>query len=69
MKTRNNPPAVKKLDMNSISQVLDDMRRICGGGDAPARLVRAMARLLKITPKEFAEAAARLNRPFATDHT
>ena len=47
---------------------LDDMRRACGGGDIPAKLVRSTARLLKLTPVEFAQAAARLNRPFATSH-
>ena len=44
------------------------MRRACGGGDIPAKLVRSTARLLEMTPVEFAEAAARLNRPFVTSH-
>ena len=44
------------------------MRRACGGGDIPARLIRSTARLLKLTPVEFAQAAAQLNRPFATSH-
>ncbi len=58
----------KKLDMTAVKQALDDMRRACGGGDIPARLVRSTARLLKLTPAQFAEAAARLNRPFTTSH-
>ena len=60
--------AVKKFDMSAVTQALDDMRRACGGGDVPAKLVRSTARNLKLTPAEFAEAAARLNRPFATSH-
>ena len=40
----------------------------CGGGDVPAKLVRSTANRLRLTPAEFAEAAARLNRPFATSH-
>ena len=60
--------ATKKIDMAAVRQALDDMRRACGGGDIPAKLVRSTARLLKLTPVEFAEAAARLNRPFATSH-
>lgn len=60
--------SLKKFDMNAIAKALDDMRRACAGGDIPAKLVRATARSLKITPAEFAEAAARLNRPFATNH-
>ena len=60
--------ATKKLDMAAVRQALDDMRRACGGGDIPARLVRSTARLLKLTPAQFAEAAARLNRPFTTNH-
>ena len=58
--------ATKNLDLVAVSQALDDMRRACGGGDVPAKLVRSTARLLKLTPVEFAQAAARLNRPFAT---
>jgi hypothetical protein len=54
--------------MAAVRQALDDMRRACGGGDIPAKLVRSTARLLKLTPVEFAQAAARLNRPFATSH-
>ena len=54
--------------MAAVKQALDDMRRACGGGDIPARLVRSTARLLKLTPAQFAEAAARLNRPFVTSH-
>lgn len=60
--------AVKKFDMSAVTQALDDMRRACGGGDVPAKLVRSTASRLKLTPAEFAEAAARLNRPFATSH-
>ncbi len=60
--------AVKKFDMNAVTQALNNMRRVCGGGDVPAKLIRSTARLLKLTPAEFAEAAARLNRPFATNH-
>ena len=60
--------ATKKFDMAAVKQALDDMRRACGGGDIPAKLVRSTARLLKLTPVEFAEAAARLTRPFATSH-
>ena len=60
--------ATKKIDMAAVKQALDDMRRACGGGDIPARLVRSTARLLKLTPAQFAEDAARLNRPFATSH-
>ena len=60
--------ATKKIDMAAVRQALDDMRRACGGGDIPAKLVRSTARLLEMTLVEFAEAAARLNRPFATSH-
>ena len=60
--------ATKKCDMAAVRQALDDMRSACGGGDIPARLVRSTAHLLKLTPVEFAQAAARLNRPFATSH-
>ena len=60
--------ATKKIDLAAVRQALDDMRRACGGGDIPARLVRSTAHLLKLTPVEFAQAAARLNRPFATSH-
>lgn len=60
--------ATKKIDMAAVRQALDDMRRACGGGDIPARLVRSTARFLKLTPVEFAQAAALLNRPFATNH-
>ena len=60
--------ATKKLDMAAVRQALDDMRRACGGGDIPAKLVRSTARLLELTPTQFAQAAARLNRPFTTNH-
>ena len=58
----------KKIDMAAVKQALDDMRRACGGGDIPARLVRSTARLLKLETVESAEAAARLNRPCTTSH-
>lgn len=57
---------LKNFDMEAIAHALDDMRRACGGGDIPARLVGATARFLKLSTAEFAEAAARLNRPFCT---
>ena len=60
--------ATKKFDMAAVRQALDDMRRACGGGDIPARLVRSTARLPEMTTVEFAQAAARLNRPFVTSH-
>ena len=60
--------ATKKIDMAAVRQALGDMRRACGGGDIPAKLVRSTARLLKLKPVEFAQAAARLNRPFVTSH-
>ena len=60
--------ATKKFDMAAVRQALDDMRRACSGGDIPARLVRSTARLLEMTTVEFAQAAARLNRPFVTSH-
>ena len=60
--------ATKKIDMIAVKQALNDMRRACGGGHIPARLVRSTARLLKLTPAQFAEAAALLNRPFTTSH-
>ena len=55
--------AVKKFDMSAVTQALDDMRRACGGGDVPAKLVRSTASRLRLTPAEFAEAAARLTAP------
>ena len=60
--------AIKKFDMTAVRNALDDMHRACGGGDIPAKMVKRTARQLKLTPAEFAEAAARLNRPFATNH-
>ena len=60
--------AVKKFDMTAVANALDDMHQACGGGDISAKMVKSTARQLKLTPAEFAEAAARLNRPFATDH-
>ena len=58
--------ATMKFDMAAVKQALDDMRRACGGGDIPAKLVRSTAHLLKLKPVEFAQAAALLNRPFST---
>ena len=66
MKARN--LAARKFDMTAVRQALDDMSRACGGGDIPAKLVHSTARRLKLTPVEFAEAAAMLNRPFVTNH-
>ena len=66
MKSKN--LALKKFDLESVARTLDDMHRACGGGDIPARLVRATARSLRLNTVEFAEAAARLNRPFCTTH-
>ena len=60
--------AIKKFDMTAVLNALDGMRQACGGGDIPARMVKSTARQLRLTPAEFAEAAARLNRPFATNH-
>ena len=54
--------------MNAVRNALDDMRRKCGGGDIPPKMVSAAARELRLTPDEFAEAAGRLNRPFANNH-
>ena len=44
------------------------MRRKCGGGDSPPKMISATARELRLTPDELAEAAGRLNRPFANNH-
>lgn len=52
----------------ALLRALADMRRACGGGDVPAKLVRKTAHQLKLSTVEFAEAAARLNHPFATSH-
>ena len=60
--------ATKTFDLTAVSQALDNMRRACGGGDVPAKLVRSTAHLLKLTPFEFAQAAALLNRPFSSSH-
>ena len=54
--------------MPAVRTALDDMRRKCGGGDIPPKMVSAAARELRLTPDEFAEAAGRLNRPFAINH-
>ena len=60
--------ATKSFDMNAVSNALDDLRRKCGGGDIPPKLISATARELRLTTDEFAEAAGRLNRPFANNH-
>ena len=60
--------ARKKIDIVTVKQALANIRRACGGGDIPARHVRSTARLLKLTPAQFAEAAALLTRPFVTTH-
>jgi len=65
---RTKPLVSPKIDQNALRQALDDMLKACGGGDVPARFVRSTANLLKLTPTEFAYAAASINRPFATSH-
>ena len=60
--------ATKSFDMNAVRNALDDMRRKCGGGDIPPKMISAAARELRLTPDELAEAAGRLNRPFANNH-
>ena len=60
--------ATKSFDMNAVRNALDDMRRKCGGGDIPPKMISATARELRLTTDELAEAAGRLNRPFANDH-
>ena len=60
--------ATKSFDMTAVRNALDDMRRRCGGGDIPPKMISAAARELRLTPDEFAEAAGRLNRPFANNH-
>ena len=60
--------ATKTFDMNTVRNALDDMRRKCGGGNIPSKMVSATARAIGLTPDELAEAAGRLNRPFANDH-
>ena len=64
--TTRNPCALSSRE--AVAHALDDMHRVCGGGDIPARLVRTTARSLRLSTVEFAEAAARLNRPFCTNH-
>ena len=59
--------ATKTFDMNAVRNALDDMRRTCGG-DIPPKMISAAARELCLTPDELAEAAGRLNRPFANNH-
>ena len=60
--------ATKSFDMNAVLNALDDMRRKCGGSDIPPKMISAAARELRLTPDELAEAAGRLNRPFANNH-
>lgn len=60
--------ATKSFDMNAVRNALDDMRRQCGGGDIPPKMISAAARELRLTTDELAEAAGRLNRPFANNH-
>ena len=60
--------AMRTFDMNAVRNALDDMRRKCGGGDIPPKMISATARGLRLTPDELAEAAGRLNRPFANNH-
>lgn len=60
--------ATKTFDMTAVRNALDDMRRKCGGGDIPPKMVSAAARELRLTTDELAEAAGRLNRPFAHNH-
>ena len=60
--------ATKSFDMNAVRNALDDMRRQCGGGDIPPKMISAAARELRLTTDELAEAAGRLNRPVATNH-
>ena len=67
MKTKKNL-ATKSFDMTAVRNTLDDMRRTCGGGDIPPKMISAAARELRLTPDELAEAAGRLNRPFANNH-
>lgn len=68
MKMKASLLATRKFDLDAVAQALADMRRACGGGDVPAKLVRKTAHQLKLSTVEFAEAAARLNHPFATSH-
>lgn len=68
MKKKNQNLATKSFDMNAVRKALDDMHRACGGGDIPPRMISSAARSLKLTVDEFAEAAGRLNRPFAHNH-
>lgn len=68
MKKSNRNLAVKSFDMNAIRKTLDDMRRACGGGDIPPKMISSAARSLKLSVDELAEAAGRLNRPFANNH-
>ena len=57
--------ATKSFDMTAVRNALDDMRRKCGGGDIPPKMISAAARELRLTPDELAEAAGRLNRPIS----
>lgn len=60
--------ATKSYDLNAVRNALDALHRTCGGGDIPPKLVSSTARELHLTADEFAEAAGRLNRPFANNH-
>ena len=68
MKKKNRNLAIKNFDMNAVRNVLDDMRRACGGGDIPPKMIASAARSLKLSVDELAEAAGRLNRPFTNNH-
>lgn len=59
MKKKNRNLAIKNFDMNAVRNVL---------GDIPPKMISSAARSLKLSVDEFAEAAGRLNRPFAHDH-
>ena len=58
----------KTFDLNAVKNALDTMSRACGGGDIPSKMIAATAREIKLSTREFAEAAASLNRPFANNH-
>lgn len=60
--------ATKFFDLDAVRNALDDMRRKCGGGDIPPKMISAAARELHLTTDEFAAAACRLNRPFTNNH-
>lgn len=60
--------ATKSFDMTAVRNALNDMRRKCGGGDIPPKMISATARELHLTLDEFAKAAGRLNCPFSNNH-